>query len=58
MLDLFNLQPSPTLFNYSLDRYSSIIHTRISLDAFALNYYLFKIGCNLQDVLVALKSKL
>ena len=27
LLDLFNLQPSPTLFNYSLDRYSSIIHT-------------------------------
>jgi hypothetical protein len=47
LLDLFNLQPSPTLFNYSLDRYSSIIHTRICLDACALNYYLFKIGCKL-----------
>jgi hypothetical protein len=44
LLDLFNLQPSRTLFNYSLDRYSSIIHTWIRFYACALNYYLFKIG--------------
>ena len=33
------------LFNFSLDRYSSIIHTRLRLNVCALNYYLFKIGC-------------
>ena len=32
------------LFNFSVDRYSSIIHTRLRLDTCALNFYIFKIG--------------
>ena len=31
-------------FDYSLDRYCSIIHSRLRLDACALFCYLFKIG--------------
>ena len=31
---------------YSIDRYSSVLHTRLRLDACALNYYLFRIGKN------------
>ena len=31
-------------FDYSIDRYTSIVHTRIRLDACALNYHLHRIG--------------
>ena len=31
-------------FGYSIDRYTSIVHTRIRLDACALNYHLHRIG--------------
>ena len=31
-------------FDYALDRYSSVIHSRLRLDACGLNYYLFKIA--------------
>ena len=31
-------------FDYALDRYSSVIHSRLWLDACGLNYYLFKIA--------------
>ena len=43
LLDIFNFPTSSTLHNFSLDRYSSISHTRIRLDACLLNYYLFRI---------------
>ena len=45
LLVIFNFPTSPTLYNFSLNRYSSISHTRIRLDACLLNYYLFRIGC-------------
>jgi len=33
------------LYNYAIDRYSSINHTRLRIDACGLNYYLYKINC-------------
>ena len=45
LLVIFNFPRSPTIYNFSLDRYSSISHTGIHLDACLLNYYLFRIGC-------------
>ena len=41
---IFDLPRYETLFNFSLDRYSSIIHTHLWLNVCGLNYYLFKIG--------------
>ena len=41
---IFDVPHYKRLFNFSLDRYSSIIHTRLRLSVCALNYYLFKIG--------------
>ena len=37
----FNIVPYNILFDFSIDRYSSVLHTRLRLDACALNYYLF-----------------
>ena len=31
--------------DYSIDRYSSILHSRLRLNCCTLNYYLFKIDC-------------
>ena len=55
---IFDVPHYKRLFNLSLDRYSSIIHTRLRLNVCALNYYLFKIGVNpLPNVCVVLKLK-
>ena len=55
---IFDVPHYKRLFNFSLDRYSSIIHTRLRLNVCALNYYLFKIGVNpLPNVCVVLKLK-
>lgn len=44
----FNIVPYNILFDFSVDRYSSVLHTRLRLDACALNYlesvYQFRIG--------------
>ena len=40
----FDVPQYETLFNFSLDRYFSIIHTRLRLNVCTLNYYLFKMG--------------
>ena len=45
MFSIFHIPKCKILFNFSLDRYSSIIHTRLRLDTCSLNFYLFKIGC-------------
>ena len=37
-------------FDYSIDRYMSIVHTRIRLDACALNYHLHRIGIKQSSV--------
>ena len=44
LFTIFDVPCYETLFNFSLDRYSSIIHTRLRLNVCGLNYYLFKIG--------------
>ena len=33
------------IYDFAIDRSNAIIHTRLRLDACALNCYLFKIGC-------------
>ena len=35
----------PVIYDFAIDRFNAIIHTRLRLYACALNYYLFKIGC-------------
>ena len=44
LLSYFSFPAKNVLCEVVLDRFSSIIHTRLRLDACALNYYLFKIG--------------
>ena len=44
LLSYFSFPVKNSLYGVALDRFSSIIHTRLRLDACALNYYLFKIG--------------
>ena len=41
----FNTSSYNNCFDYAIDRYSSILHTRLRLNCCALNYYLFKINC-------------
>ena len=36
--------PYNILFDFSINRYSSVLHSRLRLDACALNYYLFRMG--------------
>ena len=45
MVNYLNLPHYNPLFDFSLDRYSSIVHTRLRLNCCALNYYLFRINC-------------
>ena len=44
LLSYFSFPAKNVLYEVVLDRFSSIIHTRLRLGACALNYYLFKIG--------------
>ena len=44
LLSYFSFPAKNVLYEVALDRFSSIIHTRLRLDACALNYYLFKRG--------------
>ena len=39
LFSIFHIPKYKSLFNFSLDRYSSIIHTRLRLDSCALNFY-------------------
>ena len=43
--DFFDISTYEKRYDYALDRYSSILHTRLRLNCCALNYYLFKINC-------------
>jgi hypothetical protein len=43
--DIFCVTKYNTLYNTSLSRYSSILHTRLRLGHCALNLYLYRIGC-------------
>ena len=44
LVNHFNFPKYFSPFDYALDRYSSVIHTRLWLGTFGLNYYLFKIA--------------
>ena len=43
--DFFYISTYEKRYDYALDRYSSILHTRLRLNCCALNYHLFKINC-------------
>ena len=44
LVNHFNVPKYFSRFDYALDRYSSVIRTRLQLGACGLNYYLFKIA--------------
>ena len=41
----YNVSSYNATFDFAIDRFNAIFHTRLRLDTCALNYYLFKIGC-------------
>lgn len=45
LLSFFNVSSYNATFDFAIDRFNAIFHTRLRLDTCALNYYLFKIGC-------------
>ena len=45
LLSFFNVPSYNATFEFAIDRFNAIFHTRLRLDTCALNYYLFKIGC-------------
>ena len=45
LFSFFNVPSYNVIYDFAIDRFNAIIHTRLRLDACALNYYLFKIGC-------------
>ena len=45
MLELIDISTYEKRYNYSLHRYSSILHTRLRFNCCALNYYHFMINC-------------
>jgi hypothetical protein len=50
--NFFDISSYSKYFDYSIDRYSSILHTRLRLNCCTLNYYLFKIDCIVSPVCV------
>ena len=46
LFSFFNVPSYNVIYDFAIDRFNAIIHTRLRLDACALNYYLFKIGCS------------
>ena len=43
--NLYYLRQNTNHLNVAIDRYSSILHTRLRLNCCTLNYHLFKINC-------------
>ena len=43
--NFFDISSYTRYFDCSIDRYSSILHTRLRLNCCTLNYYVFKIDC-------------
>ena len=52
LVNYYNVPEYFLPFDYALDRYSSVIHTRLRLDVCALNYYLFKIAVKSSPLLM------
>ena len=50
--NFFDISSYSKYFDYSIDRYSSILHTLLRLNCCTLNYYLFKIDCSVSPVCV------
>ena len=47
LFSFFNVPSYNVIYDFTIDRFNAIIHTRLRLDVCMLtcNYYLFKIGC-------------
>ena len=45
LFSFFNVPSYNVIYHFEIERFNAIIHTRLRLDACALNYCLFKIGC-------------
>ena len=45
LLSFFNVPSYNDTFDFAIDRFNAIFHTRLRLDTCALNYYLFDLGC-------------
>ena len=45
LFSFFNVPSYNVIYNFAIDRFNVMIHTRLGLDTCALNYYLLKIGC-------------
>lgn len=45
LFSFYNVPSYNATFDFAIDRFNAIFHTRLRLDTCALNYYLFKIGC-------------
>ena len=41
----YNVPSYNATYDFAIDRFNAIFHTRSRLDTCALNYYLFKVGC-------------
>ena len=46
---LYCVQSSNSYLNVAIDRYSSILHTRLRINCCALNYHLFKVNCSISQ---------
>ena len=45
LFSFYNVPSYNATYDFAIDRFNAIFHTRSRLDTCALNYYLFKVGC-------------
>lgn len=45
LFSFYNVPSYNTTYDFAIDRFNAIFHTRLRLGTCALNYYLYKIGC-------------
>ena len=45
LFPFYNVPSYNATYDFAIDRFNAIFHTRSRLDTCALNYYLFKVGC-------------
>ena len=45
LFSLYNVPSYNATYQFAIDRFNAIFHTRLRSETCALDYYLFKIGC-------------
>ena len=45
LFSFYNVPSYNTSYDFAIDRFNVIFHTRLRLETYALNYFLYKIGC-------------